>query len=248
MQVISFRTLLLNYIKRHPVTSALLFANLFMFIFVLFNGGYPSNQIELASSLTRNGALVPILVDQGEYWRILTAMFLHAGFFHFFMNTFFLYYIGRFMERLLGSIKFGILYFASGIGSGLLVWWLSNENTATIGASGALYGIMAGLFLLTYIRASWFHPSAIRSIRFMVMINLFITFVSMIGNGPISVWGHAGGFAVGLLIIYFLTPQDPPNTKHIYRQQAHPESHHGRTIIDADSVTDDDIYDNHYTN
>ena len=108
MQTISFGQLLLNRIKRHPITSILLAINLIMFFVVSFNGGF--NQ----ASLIKNGGLVPTLVSQGEVWRILTAMFLHAGFLHFFMNSFFLYYIGSFMERILGSLKYTVLYFASG--------------------------------------------------------------------------------------------------------------------------------------
>ncbi len=249
MQTITFKDIFLRFIKKYPVTFTLLAANLFMFIFVLFNGGYPSNPVELATVLRNNGGLSPNLVSQGEYWRILTAMFLHAGFLHFFLNSFFLYYIGSFVERMLGSLKYGILYFISGIGSGIFVWLLSNPLTITVGASGALYGVMAGLFLMTFIKSSWFHPRSIRSIRMMVAINIFFTFASMIGDGSISVWGHLGGFVVGLIVIYVIMPKEPYNINRIYRPRPPREtSHHGRTVIDADSVTDDDIYDTHYTN
>ncbi len=247
MQTITFKDIWIRFMKRHPVTFGLLATNLAMFIVVLFNGGYGS--VNLAVTLTNNGALVPILVNQGDYWRILTSMFLHAGFFHFFLNSFFLYYIGGFVERMIGSMKFAILYFISGIGSGIFIWLFSNPYTPTIGASGALYGVMAALFLMTYIKASWFHPRAIRSIRFMVAINVFFTFASVISDGSISVWGHAGGFLIGLAVIYFLLPNKPQINNRSYRPRPQREtSHYGRTVIDADNVSDDDIYDSHYTN
>ncbi len=243
MRTITFRQLFLNYIKKHPVTAFLLLANLIMFFIVALSGGFTS------VNLIKFGGLVPNLVNQGEYWRILTSMFLHASFWHFFFNSFFLYYIGGSVEKILGSTKYAILYIISGIGSGIAVWLFSDPNIPTIGASGALYGIMAALFLMTYIRSSWFHPRTIRSIRFMVAINLFITFASMISDGSISVWGHAGGFLVGLVVVYFMMPKEPYITNRRYRPQPKPEtSHYGRTVIDADSVTDDDIYDSHYTN
>lgn len=246
MQTITFKDVLFNYMKRHPVTFSLLAANFIMFIVVAFNGGYDANTLVL--TLINNGALVPLFVSQGEFWRIFTAMFLHAGFLHFFMNSFFLYYIGGSMERIIGSLKYAILYFVSGIGSGIAVWLLSSPTVPVVGASGALYGIMAGLFLLTFIRSTWFHPRTIRSIRFMVAINVFFTLTSMISNGSISVWGHAGGFIIGLITLYIMMPKQPYQSNRGAPYQQRPSSHHGRTVIDADSVTDDDIYDSYYSN
>ena len=243
MQVITFKTLFLNYIKRHPVTFSLLVANFAMFLWVSIDGGFS------VTSLVSHGALVPILVNQGDYWRLFTAMFLHAGFLHFFLNSFFLYYIGGLIERILGSVKYTLLYFISGIGSSIAVWLLSTPNVATIGASGALYGVMAGLFLITYVRPNWFHPRTIRSIRFMVAINIFFTITSAISDGSISLYGHLGGFVIGLAAAYFLIPKEPHKMRrYTYQQQTRPDSHHGSTVIDAASVTDDDIYDSHYTN
>lgn len=241
MQIISFKTLFFNYIKKHPVTFSLLVANFIMYLVVAISGGFDT------ITLVKTGALVPVLVDQGQYWRLITSMFLHAGFIHFFFNSFFLYYIGGSVENILGSLKYGLLYLVSGIGSSIAVWLFSNPNVPTIGASGALYGVMAGLFLMTFIRPNWFHPRTIRSIRFMVAINIFFTITSAIGDLSISFPGHLGGFIIGLAISYLLIPKTPHQTKR-YTQTARPSNHHGRTIIDADSVTDDDIYDSQYTN
>lgn len=244
MQTITFRQLLINYMKRHPVTFWLLIANLAMFIIMSFGGGF-----DTAVALEHYGALKPSLVNDGQFWRIFTFMFLHGGFFHFFMNSIFLYYIGGSMEKIIGSKKYAVLYFISGIGSGIAIWLFDTSGLPTVGASGALYGVMAGLFLLTFLRKPWFHPRTISSIRFMVAINVFFTISSILSDGSISFWGHLGGFVVGLAIFYFLTPNKPPTAhRHYGPRPTRNTSHHGRTVIDADSVTEKDIYDSHYTN
>lgn len=242
MYTITFKDLFINYIKKHPVTFGLIVANTLMFFVFLFAGGFTT------VNLIHFGGLVPNLVTQGDYWRIITAMFIHASFIHFFFNTFFLYYIGGFMEKLFGSLKYGMLYFISGIGSSIFVWLFADPGSVTVGASGALYGIMAGLFLLTFIKPTWFHPQSIRSIRLMVAINAFFTFASVLNDGNISAWGHLGGFIVGAIVTYFITPDRPYRTRRIYQQKrTRQDTHHGRTVIDAE-IDDDDTYDSYYKN
>ena len=224
------------YFKKQPVTFVLLALNALMFFVVLFNGGFDT------ASLTANGGLKPILVTENkEYYRLLVAMFLHAGFLHFFMNSYFLFYLGGFTERLLGSVRYGILYMISGLGSSVAVWLFSDPNTVTIGASGALYGIMGGLLILTFLKPNWFHPMAIRSIRTISLINILITFAL---GGVLSFWGHMGGLIVGIILTYLLIP-DYPNSRTRYKEHTNMrQTSDGRIIIDMDDVSDDDIYQN----
>ena len=132
-------------------------------------------------------------------------MFLHGSIIHFLMNSIALYYLGGQMESILGPKKYILLYFVSGIGSSILVVLLGAETQVTVGASGAIFGILGGMLILTYTRSRWFNERAIRSIRQMVLINLVITF--LIPN--ISVAGHIGGLATGIILFYFITPSIP---------------------------------------
>lgn len=183
-----------------PVTFVLIAINLVFFIITIFAGGFDTY------TLSKLGAIVPMYITENhEYYRLLLAMFLHGGFIHFLMNMYALYYLGRSLERSLGPWKYGILYFVSGIGSGLFVVLLSQSNSVTIGASGAIFGIIGALLLITYIRKDWFTPRSIQSIRFMVILNLIITLI--VPN--VSAAGHLGGFIVGLALGYFLIPKKP---------------------------------------
>ncbi len=224
------------YFKKHPVTFVLLSLNTIMFFVVLFNGGFSPE------SLANNGGLVPRLVsDQNQYYRLLVAMFLHGGLFHFLMNSYFLYYLGGFTEKLLGSTRYAIIYMLSGLGSSVAVWLFSDPDVVTIGASGALYGIMGGLLILTFLKANWFSPYGIRSIRSISLINIILTFVL---GGVLSFWGHIGGLISGIILTYLLIP-DYPNSKETYQNhtQRNPYSD-DRIIIDMDDVSEDDIYTN----
>lgn len=224
------------YFKKHPVTFVLLSLNTIMFFVVLFNGGFSPE------SLANNGGLVPRLVsDQNQYYRLLVAMFLHGGLFHFLMNSYFLYYLGGFTEKLLGSTRYAIIYILSGLGSSVAVWLFSDPDVVTIGASGALYGIMGGLLILTFLKANWFSPYGIRSIRSISLINIVLTFVL---GGVLSFWGHIGGLISGIILTYLLIP-DYPNSKETYQNhtQRNPYSD-DRIIIDMDDVSEDDIYTN----
>lgn len=237
--MMTFEQRLKLYFKKSPVTFVLLVINTIMFFVVFFNGGFSTE------SLTNNGGLVPKLVtDNKEYYRLLVAMFLHGSFLHFLMNSYFLYFLGSFTEKILGSTRYGIIYMLSGLGSSVAVWLLSTPTTVTIGASGALYGIMGGLLIMTFLKANWFTPQGIRSIRTISIINIVFTLISASAGGNISVWGHMGGLAFGIVLTYLLIP-DYPNSLERYKDHIDPRGpQDGKIIIDMDDVTDDDIYTN----
>jgi len=189
-----------EYYKFHPVTTVILAINLVMAIILIVTGGFDTE------NLVKLGALVPILVtEEGEYYRIITAMFLHGGFLHLLSNSFVLYYIGAYMERLVGPKKYLLIYMISGIISSLFVLFLASDLSVTIGASGAIFGVMGGLLVLTFLRKEWFSDHTIRTIRQLIIINVVITF--LVPN--ISIPGHMGGLIAGILLCYLMAPKSP---------------------------------------
>ncbi len=216
------------YYHKYPVTAILILLNTAMLLVVLLTGGFS------VENLVRLGGLVPSKISNDqEYYRLLTSMFLHGSIIHFLANTYFLYQLGSSVETLLGKAKYILIYFLSGFGASLLVWWLGEPKTVTIGASGALFGILGSIFLLTYLKESWFSPYSIKSIRFLVFINLIFTVVFP----NISVLGHLGGFATGLALMRLFLFKDvdtPP--RNMKPKNTNPN------IIDHDDITDDDIF------
>lgn len=188
-----------HFVKSSPATFWLLAMNTAVFLVTIAAGGF---SVEV---LDRLGGLVPAYVKQGEWWRLLTSMFLHGGFVHFATNMLALFWLGRPMERIFGTKRFLLLYFISGLAGGAAVTFLGEAWTLTVGASGSLYGIMAGLFYLTLARSHWFTRESVRSIRSMILINFAITFLFP----AISVYGHLGGFVAGFLVSLMILPKTP---------------------------------------
>lgn len=127
-------------------------------------------------------------VAEGEYYRLLTSMFLHVGTLHILFNMWALYVIGAPLEAMLGRTRFVTLYFLSGLGGSALVYLLTPSNLPTLGASGAIFGLFGALFVLG--RRLRFD---IRPIGVIIIANLVLTFT--LSN--ISWQGHVGGLVSG---------------------------------------------------
>ncbi len=193
------------YFQICPVTFYLILFNTIIFILTLATGGFT------VDNLVRLGGLVPGYVKlNNEYYRIIMAMFLHGSVIHFLMNMVALYFLGTAMERVMGHVRYLGLYFIAGIGSGVMIVLLGEPYQLTIGASGALYGIMSGLFFITLKNPTWFHPQGIKSIRSLTIINFAITFLFP----NISIIGHISGFVFGFLACLLLVPKYPDFMKY----------------------------------
>ena len=147
-------------------------------------------------SIFENGALYGPLVADGEWWRLLTAAFLHYGPLHLALNMLVLYLFGPALEGVLGSIRFLLLYLAAGL-AGSAGALLMEPDAVTVGASGAIYGLFGAMLVLERQGTYVFGGSVIP----LLVINLAITFLIP----GISIGGHLGGLAGGALAILVLS-------------------------------------------
>lgn len=130
-------------------------------------------------------------VADGEYWRLLTAAFLHAGILHILFNMYALSLFGPMLEQFLGYVRFIALYFTTAIASSVTVYWLSPVHQPTLGASGAIFGLFGASFAVFMKRGL-----DVSSLLMLLGINLLITFT--VPN--ISWQGHLGGLVSGLVL------------------------------------------------
>lgn len=130
-------------------------------------------------------------VVNGDYYRLVTSMFLHYGIFHLLLNMYALWIVGGVLEPLLGRGRFLALYLLSGLGGGVATYLFASVSTISAGASGAVFGLFAAFYIL--MRRLGRDTSMITMI---LVINLVLTFV--ISN--ISIWGHLGGLFTGAVI------------------------------------------------
>ena len=141
------------------------------------------------------GDVVPHGIAHGEWYRLFTAMFLHYGVLHLLLNMYALWILGRELERVLGPLRFIGLYVLAGIGGNVAAYLFSAPNSMTAGASTAVFGLMAGIFVvLKRLKLS------VAPILPIIVINVIFTFV--ISN--ISVAGHLGGMVVGAVVAAIL--------------------------------------------
>lgn len=131
-------------------------------------------------------------VAHGEWYRLLTSGFMHAGIIHLGMNMWMLYLLGRIMEVQLGRARFGLIYFAS-LFAGSLGALLLSPNSATVGASGALFGLMGAILAIARARGIAMRDTGL---LWIVGINLVITFTL---SSYISVGAHVGGLIGGAI-------------------------------------------------
>lgn len=176
------------------VVPVLIVLNVLIFAITAFQAqSITENQ---RSGLFLDGALIPGLVANGDYWRLITAGFLHFGNFggygpiHLIFNMFALYVLGRDLEVALGRVRFATVYLLSLLGGSVAVMLFGEPTSSVAGASGAIYGLFGGIAVVVF-RAKM-NPSPV---LILLGINIFLS-VAVPG---ISLLGHLGGLVVGAL-------------------------------------------------
>jgi membrane associated rhomboid family serine protease len=148
------------------------------------------------------GALVPCRVTEyHEWWRVVTGAFLHANLLHIGFNMFALWMFGRFVEAIIGSPRMLLVYSVSLVASGLSVVYFSAPDIPTLGASGAIFGIIGAIFAVGF-KFGKHGMDLVRANLPMLILNLIFTFTFP----NISWQAHVGGLIAGFLLtfaIYF---------------------------------------------
>jgi membrane associated rhomboid family serine protease len=189
--------------KPGTVTLALIGVNAVVFLAVLATGGsrgWVMNLFALlpTSALGLVDGMPTVIrgVADGAYWQPLTSMFTHVQIWHIGFNMMALYLLGPQMEAMLGRARFAALYLLAGLVGSATVYWLAAPTSQTIGASGAIFGLM-GALLVVAIRVR----GDVQGLLILVGINVAIT---VWGRGFISWQGHLGGFVGGLVLALVL--------------------------------------------
>jgi membrane associated rhomboid family serine protease len=146
------------------------------------------------SELIADGAVSRGTIADGEYWRLITSGFLHAGFLHLAFNAFALYVLGSLLEPAIGRLRFGTIYFVSLL-AGSFGALLFEPRGLTVGASGAIFGLMGALLVLAYKVGGNTQP-----ILAWIGINFLFTFAIP----GISIGGHLGGLIGGALAAFVM--------------------------------------------
>lgn len=188
----------------HPILAYLLIAvNALIFL-----AGYLPRQIDL--QLFAAAGLIPAaVVEQGQIYRLLTAMFLHINPAHIFFNMYALYIVGSALEPIFGRLRLALIYLLGGLTGSVMSLALGDYAVPSVGASGAVFAILAAEALHLY-RHRRLYVNAQRQLyhlAFLMAINLLIGFLP---GARIDNWGHIGGMLGGLALAWQIAPRLNP--------------------------------------
>ena len=176
--------------RRTPiVTIALIAINVIVFVIELAGGG--TGSFSGGGDVIRDAGLHGPNVSDGDWWRVVSSGFLHAGFLHLLLNMYVLYVAGSILEPGVGTPRFLGIYFVSLI-AGSLGALIVDPNAVTVGASGAIFGLMAAVVVIARGRGV---EQLASQFGLFIVLNLVLTF-SISG---ISVGGHIGGLIGGFV-------------------------------------------------
>ena len=181
-----------QYITLYPVVSSIIGINFVIFILTLVPG--------FGQELLFAGASINGLIAQGEWWRVITSMFIHAGFTHVLFNMFSLFLFGPELEKIAGKMRFLTIYFLAGIFGIAATYVTQDLYYASVGASGAIYGIFGAFAALVYYTRNSF-PQLKQIILPLIVISIIMTFVTP----NINIAAHLGGLVTGFILgfVYF---------------------------------------------
>jgi membrane associated rhomboid family serine protease len=174
-------------------TKTLIAVNILIYVITAAQGAGLNSP---GGSLYLKWILFGPFVAAGDWWRLITSAFLHASLLHIAFNMYFLWFVGTAVETALGRGRFLLIYFVSALAgsAGALVW---SPTSPTVGASGAIFGILGAALVLERQRNFVLGGSALA----LIVINLILSFT--LSN--ISIGGHIGGLIGGILCTLILS-------------------------------------------
>lgn len=214
-----------------PAIKVILIINAVLFIFSYVMESYLIEGFSISRFLYQYFALFPI-GDMNPYgsfypWQLLTYQFMHANISHIFFNLFSLWMFGPDVERAMGTKKFAWFYILCGIGAGLiqlLVMFIIKEGGITVGASGAIYGVLVAFAVFNPDRRVMIIPIPIpiRARTMVIMIIILDSFLGLTSSGNVAHFAHLGGALFGFLLAKY------GDKLKIYRNLSSNQSYSGR--------------------
>lgn len=217
-----------DFMYFYPIVSALVIINLALYMITdviplpMIDSlqkctiGYPAHT--LGQQIFGCGMGFNPAVANGEYWRLVTPIFLHGGLMHVLFNSFALVLFGPALEQMLGKFKFIALYFIAGIVGNIGTYLVDpGMLNVHIGASGAIYGIFGLYIFMVVFRKDLMDPASTQIVLVIFIIGLIMSFIQTGINLSAHIFGFIGGFALGPLILGKAQPFSP------WRNQPRPE-------------------------
>ncbi|SEB18343.1 Membrane associated serine protease, rhomboid family [Thalassobacillus cyri] len=190
-----------EFLRFYPIVSTLVAIHLILWMLIdLFQFGFALDWLHAGIGLN-------IAISSGEYWRLVTPIFLHNGLGHAFFNSFSLVLFGPALEQMLGKTKFIVTYlFAGIIGNAATYLFNPDSYIPHLGASGAIFGIFGVYLFMVAYRKNMIDQANSQIVMVIFVIGLVMTFV----RPNINILGHIGGLAGGFFLAPFVLKNARP--------------------------------------
>ena len=179
-----------RYGKKAYVNGLLIALNVLFFLYLEITGSSEN----VYFMYTKGAMSAPAVLEDGEYYRLLTAMFMHFGIRHIMNNMLVLFVLGDNLERALGHVKYLIFYLLCGIGSN----WVS--MTVSAGASGAIFGVVGGLLYVVTANKGRLEDLSTRQLVIMIFFSLYLGYTST----GVDNTAHLSGLVIGIVLAIIL--------------------------------------------
>ena len=185
-------------IKKEPVTVLLILINTLIFLVVEFTGGSENGQ----HMLECGAAYAPLILEQGQWYRMFSSMFLHFGIEHLLNNMLVLFVLGSRLEQVIGKIKFLLIYLIGGVLGNvisLLIELRTQDFAVSAGASGAVFAVMGAMIYIVIRNKGWLGDLSMRQILVMAAFSLYFGFTSSGVDNAAHIGGLLAGFVLAVL-------------------------------------------------
>ncbi|WP_330391503.1 rhomboid family intramembrane serine protease [Enterocloster lavalensis] len=181
------------------MNTAIIIINVLCFLYLELQGS-----TENAGFMLAHGAMfAPLVVDHGQYYRLVTSVFMHFGVSHLMNNMLVLFVLGDNLERALGHVKYLIFYLLCGVGANLVsmtVNLMMGSLSVGAGASGAIFGVVGGLVYAVGVNRGRLEDLTSRQLGVMILLTLYHGFTSMNIDNAAHIGGLAAGILLGILL------------------------------------------------
>ncbi|QDP39146.1 rhomboid family intramembrane serine protease [Radiobacillus deserti] len=195
-----------QFIRLYPIVTSLIAIQLVVWLLILL---FP---IGIGDALFQWGAGVNLLIHQGEYWRLVSAIFIHDpnGIMHVLFNCFSLVLFGPALEQMLGKLKFLLVFLFTGAFGNLFTYIIEpTQFTIHFGASGAIYGLLGLYLYMIFFRKHLIDPSSSQIVIVILIIGVLMSLFRPNINLAAHLFGLIGGFALGPIILSRAKPYNP---------------------------------------
>lgn len=195
-------------------TDALLVAIAIPFVIEVILGGPQALFNPSAEILFDMGAMQPIAVADGQFWRLFTAMFLHVGLLHVALNAYFFWLFGRMVEASFGRTWMVLIYVVAGFLASVASYAFGPVTTLAVGASGAISGVFGAFIAYNYRRRQ--HAMNAANLRLALTV-IVLNAVIAIGYSSIDWRAHVGGLVAGFALGYLADSSGPARQRAVVR-------------------------------